>query len=283
MFNGKDVVLAAKKDLESFFKDEVNFSLKIELDVKFLHHASIIGTGEKLRIRFSKYFCSFNISEINDLHYSLFIVSHEIAHYLNAHNKHKDESSFESKSLEAFADFFGSKIMMIILTYGNNFRKLYEKLGFKFHSGEVIDSIGSAFSDLAESLFNTNSDLYSNRITRIGHCSAGIMSFLDNQFSNTDIKRSMNVFTRIYSSGKLPNIIKSEGSQFFMDSNLIRTSDKIHKDIQGTDIGITKGLKPEFKIFIGTEYFSTEESRSAYIKAKIDLAQDQGFDIPRLK
>lgn len=283
MSNGKDVVLAAKKDLESFFKDEVNFSLELELDSKSLHHASVIGTGEKLRIRFSKDFCLANISEINDLHYFLFVVSHEIAHYLHAHNKHKDESSFESKSLEAFADFFGSKIMMTILTYGNNFRKLYEKLGFKFHGGEVIDSIGFAFSDLAESVFNTNSDLYSNRITRVGHCSAGIMSFLDNQFSNTDIKRSMNVLTRIYSSGKLPIIIKSEGNQFFMDPDLIRVSDKIHKDIQGIDIGITKWLKPKFKIFIGTAYFSTEESRNAYIKAKIDLAQDQGFDIPRLK
>jgi len=283
MFTGKDIVLAAKKDLESFFEDEVNFSLNLELDSDSPHHASVVGTGRNLRVRLSKYFCSANISEINDLHYFLFIISHEIAHYLHTHNEHKDESSFESKSLEAFADFFGSKIMMTILTYGNDFKEFYKKLGFKFHSGEVIDSIGFAFSDLAENIFNTNSDIYSNRITRVGHCSAGIISFLDNQFSNTDIKRSMNVLTRIYSSGELPTIIKGEGNHFFMDPDLIRVSDKIHKDIQGIDIGITKGLKPEFKIFIGTVYFSTEESRNAYIEAKIDLAQDQGFDIPRLK
>lgn len=282
MFTGKDIALAAKKDLESFFKDEADFSLNLELDSNYLSHASTVGVGKELRIRLSKSFCSAHISGINDLHYFLFIVSHEIAHYLHAHNEHKDESDFDSKSLEAFADFFGSKIMMTILTYGQCFIKFYEDLGFKFHFGEVLDSISFAFSDLAENLFNTSSDLYSNRISRVGHCSAGIMSFLDKKFLDTNIERSMQVLTRIYSAGNLTTMLKNEKERFIMDPSLILRSDKIHKDIQGIDLEITKGLKPTFEIFIGTKYFSTEKSRNTYIDAQLNLAKEQGFDIPRL-
>lgn len=282
MVTGKDIALAAKKDLESFFEDEASFSLNLDLNSNSLSPASVVGVGKKLRIRLSKNFCSAQIDGVDDLHYFLFVVSHEIAHYLHSHNEHKDESEFDSKSLEAFADFFGSKVMMTLLTYGQCFNKLYENFKFKLNSGEVINSIGIAFSNLAEDLFNNNSDLYSNRITRVGHCCAGITSFLDKQFRDTNIERSMNVLTRIYSAGNLPNILKYEAERYDMDHNLILKSDEIHKVIQGIDLGITKVLKPIFAVFIGTVYLSTEESRNTYIEAQLDIAKSQGFDIPRL-
>ncbi len=282
MITGKDISLAAKKDLESFFEDEANFTLNLELDSNSVQHASVVGIGDKLRVRLSRDFCSAQVSGIDDLHYFLFVVSHEIAHYLHSHNEHKDESDYDSKSVEAFADFFGARVMMTLLTYGQCFIKLYEELEFRFHSGEVLNSIGCAISRLAETLFNTSSDLYSNRITRVGHCSAGITSFLDKQFSSINVQRSVDVLTRIYTAGNLPTIFKLEAEQFNMDPNLILRSDEIHKNIQGIDLGITKGVKPIFAIFIGTSYSSTEASRNMQMSIRRSLAQKQGFDIPEL-
>lgn len=282
MLTGKDIALAAKKDLESFFENNAGFVLNLELDSNSTQHASVVGVGDKLRVRLSKEYCSAQVSGVDDLHFFLFVVSHEIAHYLHAHNEHKDESKFDSKSIEAFADFFGARVMMTLLTYGKSFIKIYEDFQFKFHGGEVLNSIGRAVSKLAETLFMNSSNLYPNRISRVGHCSAGITSFLDKQFGNIKIQRSMDLLTRIYSSGSLPEIFQKEAEQFEMDPNLIIRVDEIQKKIQGINLDITKGVKLPFKTFIGTSYSSTEASRNMQMKIRREIAKEQGFDLPEL-
>lgn len=280
MLTGKDVVLAAKKDLESFFVLNANFELKIELDSHSRHHASTIGAGESLRIRFSKDFCSAEVADINSFHYFALIIGHEIAHYMHAHNEHNDETEYDSKSIEAFTDFFGTRVMMTLITYGQEYIELYKKLGFEFHSEKVIDSIGVAIARLSESLFNADSKNYPNCISRVGFCAAGVTSFLDKKFGNVDIQRSMHVLTRIYTSGSLPQLFELKSNEFDMDLNLIVRSDEVHKAIQGINLSISNGVKPQYLKYIGTSYHSTEDSRKMYVETMKSVAKKQGYDLP---
>ncbi|EMV2057020.1 hypothetical protein ACEV7S_22675 [Vibrio parahaemolyticus] len=282
MFTGKDVVLAAKKDLESFFVPNANFELKIELDSNSRHHASVVGTGENLRVRFSKDFCLAEVSDIDSFHYFALIVGHEIAHYMHAHNEHNDETEHDSKSIEAFTDFFGTRVMMTLITYGQEFIGIYEKLGFEFHSGKVLDSIGLAIAELSESLFKADSKNYPNCISRVGFCAAGITSFLDKKFGNIKIQRSMDALTRIYTAGSLPQIFKLKSDEFDMDPNLIIRFDEVHKVIQGINLSISNGVKPQYLKYIGTSYHSTEDSREMYVETIRCIAKEQGHDLPKL-
>lgn len=241
MITGKDVVLASQKDLESLFIPEANFELKIELDSSSRHHASVVGTGKNLRIRFSKDFCSAEVADIDAFHFFALIIGHEIAHYMHAHNEHNDQTEFDSKSIEAFTDFFGTRVMMTLITYGQNYIGLYEKLGFKFHSGKVLDSIGTAIAKLSDSLFKTDSKNYPNCISRVGFCAAGVTSFLDKKFGNINIQRSMDALTRIYTAGNLPQLFKLQSDEFDMDPDLIVRSDEVHKVIQGIKLSISQG------------------------------------------
>lgn len=282
MITGKDVVLAAKKDLESFFIPSANFELKIELDSSSRHHASVVGTDENLRIRFSKDFCLAEVEDINAYHYFALIIGHEIAHYMHAHNEHKDETENDSKSIEAFTDFFGSRVMMTLITYGHENIGLYDKLGFEFHSGKVLDSIGLAIAELSDSLFKSDSKNYPNCISRVGFCAAGVTSFLDKKFGNINIQRSMDALTRIYTAGSLPQLFQLQSDKFDMDPNLIIRSDEVHKVIQGINLSISQGVKPQFLKYIGTSYRSTEASRAIYVETIRGVAKEQGYDLPKL-
>lgn len=283
MITGKDIALAAKEDLESLFEETAHFELKIELDSNSRHHACISGDGENLRIRFSKDFCMAPVTNIDDLHFFLIIICHEFAHYLHAHNSHNDTSDFDSKSIEAFADFFGVKIMMTLITYGKNFISLYDNLSFNSKTQkEIIKSIAEAISKLAETIFKNESPKYSNRISRIGHFAAGITSFFDTEFNSMNVRRSLSLLEIIYTTDKISELLILESNKFEMDANLISRFDEIHKKIQGSDLEITKGIKPFFKKFIGTSYNSTNESKKLEMDKRFKIAKMQGFDIPEL-
>lgn len=281
MVIGQDLVLAAKKDLESFFTPAANFELKVELNSTSRHHASVVGVGDDLRIRFSNDFCNAVVDDIDALHYFALIISHEVAHYMHSHNEHKDESENDSKSIEAFADFFGTRVMMTLITYGREFIKLYEVIGFKFHGGKVLDSVGAAIAELSDTLFKSDSKNYPNCISRVVFCASGVTSFLDKQFGNMDVQRSMDVLTRIYSAGSLPQLFKYQSDDFDMDRDFISRSDEVHKSIQGINICITRGVKPEYLKFIGTSYHSTPESREIYVESMRSIANEQGLDLPK--
>jgi hypothetical protein len=282
MITGKDVVLAAKKDLESFFEPSAKFELKVELESNSWHHASIVGSGKNIRIQFSNDFCCAAVNDIDELHYFALIVGHEIAHYMHAHNDHADESEYDSKSIEAFADFFGTRVMMALITYGQEFISFYEKLGFNFHSGKALDSVGAAIAKLADSLFKSDSKNYPNCISRVGFCAAGVTSFLDKQFGDINVNRSIDALTRIYAAGSLPQLFKYQSDGFDMDRGLIVRSDEVHKGIQGVGISISKGVKPEFLKFIDTSYHSTPESRESRMELMRAIAKKQGYDVPKL-
>jgi hypothetical protein len=280
---GRKVVQAAISDTKSFFVRGHQPKIMVELGTRAMReHACFSGKGSKSKLCFSKDFCSSNVENVDDLNFFLLIVGHELAHYLHDHNQHQDAENIDSKSVEAWADFYGTKLMMTLITYGSRTMDLYSQLDVKFHGGIIIESIGRALSRLATTLFVTDSKKYSPRIARVGFCAAGITSFLDKNFGDMKVQRSLDAMTRIYSQGELEQLLFLEREAFELDRSLLENAMEIHEKIQGIKLSITQGLKIEYFNYLSTSFHTTKESRDLYIKQHIQQAKKQGFDIPEL-
>lgn len=280
---GRKVIQAAISDTKSFFIQGHQPKITVELGSRVMReHACFSGKGNKSKLCFSKDFCSYSIQCVDDLNFVLLIIGHELAHYFHDHNQHVDESNFDSKSIEAWADFYGTKLMMSLITYGPKVMGLYTELGVKFHGGEIIESIGRSLSSLATTLFLTDSKKYSPRIARVGFCAAGVTSFLDKNFGDMKIQRSLDVMTRLYTQGELPQLLHLEREQFELDRSLVEKSIEIHKKIQGMKLSITTGLKPQFIDYLSTSFHRNKVSRDVYLNHHIQQAKEQGFELPEL-
>lgn len=277
----REIVQAARWDLRSFFVKGIAPKFKLELGQRAMReHATYSGRGDKAILCFSKDFCSYEVSSIDDYNFVLMIISHEFAHYFHKHNEHKDVDSLDTKSIEAWADFFGAKIMMTLATFGENNIRICRELGFNFHSGDMLDSMSNALYRLAESLFDTEDTRYSNRITRVGYCAAGVTSFLDSYWKDFNFSRSLDVLGRLYSNETLSGWLTAESHDFSLDRDVIERVNKIHNKIQGYQLDITGGLKPEFIKYLGTSYKTTPKMRDLYLRTRREQAKRQGFDLP---
>ncbi|TMP59331.1 hypothetical protein CWB77_14035 [Pseudoalteromonas sp. S1610] len=273
----RTLIQSAILDMRSFFHKGKSPKFNVELGSRAMReHACFSGTQSKAKICFSKDFCSFPINTIDDYNFILMIVSHELAHYLHKHNEHKDSNTHDTKSIESYADFFGARILMTLITFGPNCRTHLLEIVPTPHSGKLLNSIGQALSRLAETIFDTKSGMYSNRITRIGYCAAGITSFLDAYNQNFDYKRSMDVLTRLYSQGSLRDWIIDEKEAFHLDEDIVEKVNIIHNNIQGERPSITSGLKSDFLNFIDTSYQVEPKLRQLYKEARVNIMRKQG-------
>lgn len=277
---GRKIIKAALWDMKSFFVKGKAPKFNVDLGTRSMRgHASFTGKGNKSKLSFSKDFCSFQVNTIDDYSLVLMIVSHELAHYMHQHNEHVDVESFDTKSIEAWADFFGAKVMMSLLTFGQENIALQKELGFKFHSGDMLNSIGEALYQLALTLFNIHDKRYSNRITRVGYCAAGITSFLDTYWGEMKVSRSMDVLTRLYSQGEIFSWLTSENESFSLDKSIFERVTEIHQKIQGYKLEITVGLKPEMQSYIGTSFHKNKDMQDVYVKFRIQQAREQGYEL----
>lgn len=62
-------------------------------------------------LQFSYRFFDSGVNDYSDLFYCLIIAGHELAHWANAHTKHLDKDDLDSKAIEMWADFFGTRLV----------------------------------------------------------------------------------------------------------------------------------------------------------------------------
>lgn len=274
--SGKSLFEAVQADIESFFEQSSGFKITAKLDSNSI---CCKGSGEECIIHLSRDFCHNIITTLDDLHLSLFVICHEIAHYLHKHNNNNDKDHIETKSIEDWADFYGTKLMMTTITFGNRTQEIYRSFDGASHSGERIDSMGRALERLAETFYKVDSNLYSNRLSRVGFSVAGINSFFDKYYGSMVLSRSFSIMKRIYLKSGISNIIDIESDSFMKNTGSLEKVDEIHKRIQESNPSISNGLRPEFEIFIGTNYDTTPEQRANYIQAMRNEAKRQGLDV----
>ena len=276
---GKDLFQAVALDVRTFFPNRSDFDIKVEYKGMY---PSCKGAGPKTRICLPPEFEKTEISTADDFHFWLIVLGHEIAHYLNRHNdfnKPTHESALETNAIEDWADFFGTKLMMTIITFGPLTGPFYRLYPENKCYDTRLGSMANAFAKLVNSFYNTSSSRYSTRTTRVGNCVAGICSFLDKHQDGMNVVRSFGVMQRIYLSAGLSTVIRTEPMRFLED---ISTTVEVHQAIQGLAPAITDGLRADLVPFIGMNFATTSEERSRYIAAIRAEAVRQGVQLETL-
>lgn len=272
---GLQLVDAVKADVESFFPNREGFVVYVEFTGL---KPSCRGTGDKCRICLPAEFQDIEISDLDALHFWLITLGHEIAHYLNRHNDFNvgaGEAKFETRSIEDWADFYGTKLMMSLIIFGERTQAIYTGYEGAKNFKSRIESMARALCRLATTFFDFKSQKYAPRMTRVASCVNGINSFLD-KLKGMEIRRSIWVMQTVFLSPQLKPIFEKEDLEF---PESIEQTVTVHQAIQGPDPAISVGLAEWLEPFIGTNFITTPEERRQYTEAVRKISKDQGLDI----
>ncbi|AQW59324.1 hypothetical protein [Vibrio owensii] len=263
MVKGKEIVEAAFSDVESFFVPGSNFTVNRELNVDDISYASIRGSGANARIRVSRGICEYEITTIEDYLFVLIILCHELAHYLNFHNEHKDQEELDSVALESRADHFGAQILLVLVTFKTNTSKLIRTIEPTFDQRLAIKSIGKALGDIYEEIYkNCNSELYPQPNIRVGLTVAGCLSFFHRYFGELPKQFSLSFILNVIRSGNLAHVLQSmdDSKQEQIVGKLIST----HAKLQQEQPFMNQGFKPHFGFFLTSQFDLSPSQRKMY-------------------
>jgi hypothetical protein len=200
---GKTIIAAACHDLERFYKSSSKLKVRVEYDQAMRNHVSFSGNLAGSRIRFSKDFCDFEIALASDYHFALIQTCHELAHYLNKHNRHEDVDEADTKALETWADFFGARIFMVLISYGARSRKFVFGLDPGADQGEQLAHIGSGLRQVYDHVYKgAPTDVYPDAEERVHVFIAGIGSFFMRAFGEFKADWSVFCFDHIMRGGE---------------------------------------------------------------------------------
>lgn len=279
---GDSIITSFKKDVEAFFTSDPAFELRIEKVGGGLPTCK--GVGDNARLCLPTDFFTQIIDDPKDFVFLLLVLGHEAAHYLNRHNEHIDKAYIESQGIEMWADFFGTKIAFVVLTFGAELSK------FSFmpkNAMDRIDVFALALEKLSESYFQNSHPRYPEISTRIGTYVAGVMSFLEQYFKwwaikynnskayaeaqdpDVIVQRALSIQMRIYKNKKLKNwAMASEGKG--LEETSFETISAIHRDIQGKQDALFKGMKPLPSVWLRLTYSIEESSRKIIVSNKLN-------------
>lgn len=250
----EDVFRRAIDDLESFYKDEYAFRIKVNYSDNLWQHASIVGKNENSTIRFSNDCCTQKINDSRDLFVALLIVCHELAHFLNHHNYFSSREDEDNRIIEAWADYFGSRIFMALITFGKKTSALCKKIEVPEHAGDRIDLIGDAFKKLCNMFYSNESRKYHYRMERMMHICAGISSFLHFYWERQDLQLTVDIYLRLYNSSGMYDIIQADYGVFPLSNDYFYKAIEIHYPLQNNQPAITLGLKKQYRKYIDTAF-----------------------------
>lgn len=278
----EDVFRRAIEDLESFYKKEYSYNIKVNYSDNLRQHASIIGKNDNSTIRFSNDCCKQGVNDSKDLFVALLIVCHELAHYLNHHNYFSSIEDEDNRVIEAWADNFGSKIFMVLITYGVNTTNLCKTFNVPNDAGERIDLIGCAFEKLCTMFYNNESKKYHYRIERMMHICAGISSFLQFYWGRFDLQLTIDIYLRLYSSSGMYKIIKADHIFFPLSNDNFDKVIDIHFPLQNNQPAITLGLKKMYRKYIDTAFVKDVSTANDYKRVfyQTAIAQADNCECP---
>lgn len=284
---GQDVVEAFKSDVEDFFETGHHFELRVET----LGFAPMCkGSGPTARIQLPVEMLEKAVNSFEDLALLLLILGHETAHYLHRHNEHRDESALESRALEMWADYFGTKLAMVVMTIGNKTLLRFGDLPGAKNSGSRLDALASALATLSGTYFNITSPKYPTANERVSICISGMLSFFEVQFGLQDISiggeeayrkameprtiidRAFKVQKRLYANRTLAELAEKSfsggGGGEYQELNVIKA---VHRKIQDGQPALFEGLKMLQSLWLNLNYDIPPEVSAEIAKRKREL------------
>lgn len=285
VLKGRDVIDAFKSDIEGFFYPTAGFVMNISVQgTRTVYRGSADSGG----ILISTDLAECEVDSLERMMFILLVLGHETAHLLNVHGGFRDESNQDTKALEVWADFFGTKVAMVAMTIGDKIQDMVTGLPGGKETGARVEAIGAAIGLLGTTYFETGSTRYEPAPVRVATCVAGVMSALDTFWSLNGIPRnvgrSMSLQLRLYQSPAMRLMLSKVEGAGVPERGQFPTIRRIHQHIQSDRASITVGMLPTPSAWLHTNYEGSEQERMAEAERQLDKLKEElaklGLDLP---
>lgn len=272
---GEDLARAAATDFESFFLPGGEVPIRVE--VKGVNAAITRGSGVKTRIVIPREMAREVIDTPDQLFFHLLILGHEIAHVVHRHNEEVNQGRDDFQALEMWADFYGAKVMMCLVTFGERVCPKFKTFYPETHFLEAaLESMGNAVERLVTGVY-ANHPKYPFPLLRVGLVYNGVVSFLRREMKSAPGIMPFSVFKRLFASNPVRELMILYPEHLEPDFEPVERARRWHLAVQGTDIAIAPWLKPRVVLHLHTSFQQTEEERAASRMERVREFQEAGL------
>ncbi|TCS33105.1 hypothetical protein EDC30_11846 [Paucimonas lemoignei] len=266
----ESVIEAAISDFEGFFNPNAQFRVNYKT-ANINGPAKVTGNEKGSTLWFNTFGAQQPIESLDDVMFCLIILGHELAHYVNKHVSHKDQSKTDSIAIEGWADNFGARITFTLITFGSAVSEIIDNLTavpfakpvpFKFKQEIILKAIGRALLRIYETVYkNTDgSGQYLKSSQRVFTFLAGVTAFFYRLWGDLNEVWLFYVYKRLAFDTKLTDRAYDPHDKMAPDA-LFERMREIHIQIKGEERFITAGMHPNFLNLIGTSYVDDPEER----------------------
>jgi hypothetical protein len=286
MIIGKDVVKAFKSDIEEFFHPHAKFQLQVETGG---FSPSCRGVRERARIVLPADLMQCKITSLEELSFTLLVLGHETAHYMHRHNEHHDNEAHESRSIEMWADFFGTKIALVVLTIGPQIGDILNALPGGEETRNREDALASALARLANSYFSINSTNYDPAEARVSTCVAGMLSFFQVRYPmqalitggseeflkaanpTVVVARALGLQQRLFKNSDLATVMVRSVDVPSVDQ--LEAISAVHKQIQAEQPALFQGMTALPSLWLSLDYIIPDETKKITAARNMEVLQ----------
>ncbi|MFD2641107.1 hypothetical protein [Pseudomonas japonica] len=265
--SNKDVIEAFIEDFQSMHESNHQPNVKCDFDGDPAVLAEVANVGGIPTLRFSYRFADDAVSNHADLFYCLIIAGHELAHWANAHTKHLDKDDLDSKAIEMWADFFGSRLVLTAVARCQKVQTIIRNMRTPAFDAErenaLLPAYGEALRRVYDRLFApaSASPKYPSAIERVQICGAGVTSFFYRHLGKMHQGMTVLALRRVILEPFADIADLFSGDIDLEESGALAFRNiEIHLGLKKGRPLITPGILPQFNQLVGTHYLGHSEN-----------------------
>lgn len=242
-------------------------------------HASAKSKGSERWIAISRDMADHEIATPATFLFHLLILGHEIAHVVHEHVYAGQQEAKDYSALEFWADFYGAKVAMTLITYDTQICKSFG--GFLQAASEKKERL-QYLADAIDMMIAGNVYVahrkYPPPLVRAGLISNGVTSFLrHNMGAAFTPKMYPGIFATLMSGPSVQAIIETDALQTDFSSEPIERIQRWHREMQGDRPAITSHFKVNLLPYLHTTFDQTDKEREMSKRERLAELQAAGF------
>jgi hypothetical protein len=275
---GEDLANMALADFAEFFLPDHRLTIPLSIGDTG-SHASAKSKGARRWIAISRDMAGHEIDGPATFLFHLLILGHEIAHVVHEHVYAGQQQAADHSALEFWADFYGAKVMMTLITFGprisESFQRHYptrEAYGKRLlHVGEAVDKM------IAGNVYNLHPK-YPAPLLRASLVYNGVTSFLRHNMGRTFTPEMyLSIFRAVMAGPSVKRLIATDVHQADFTSEPIERIQKWHREMQGDRAAITPDFYPNLLPYLHTTFDQTDEEREHSKRIRLEEMHAGGY------
>lgn len=275
---GEALARMALADFENFFLPGRGMHIPLTIgDTR--SHASAKSRGTERWIAISRDMASQEIDGPTTLFFHLLILGHEIAHIVHEHTYAGEQQADEHSALEFWADFYGAKVMMTLVTFGDQISgvmRSYFPVAVTFD--KPLAHVAEAADRMVEGNVYNRHARYPAPMVRVGLISNGVTSFLRHNMADSfSPGMYLQILLQIISGGNVQRLIDLEQLKVDFATDPTDQILEWHRKIQGDRRAITPDFRLNLLPYLHTTFDQTDEERAESKRVRLAEMHSAGY------